>query len=827
MADTSNTTPQKTEKKEQDAQPHIFGIRHHGPGSARSLRHALTALQPDMVLIEGPPDAADVLPLLTHADMQPPVALLIYVPDKPQLAAFYPFAIFSPEWQALHYSLTNSVPVRFIDLAQAHRIAIMEAMKEAEQQEQEQEQEQAQAPMPSDATPSDADAHADTNTDSADAQDATDGDDTDADTPDATGLDMPMPDVQAPTSISVDPRQDPLGFLAEAAGYSDGERWWDHVVEQRRNSTDLFAAILEAMTVLREEIPPREDPLEEQREAAMRQAIRTAQREGYRTIAVVCGAWHAPALANMPKARDDAAMLKKLPKVKVQATWVPWTYSRLSYASGYGAGIESPGWYHHLWTADEHVVISWVSHAARLLRGEDLDASSAHIIEAVRLSEALAALRDRPLPGLPELNEAIQTVFCFGSSQPMELIYRKLIVGERMGAVPDDTPMVPLQRDVQREQKRLRMKPSADMETITLDLRKQNHLERSHLLHRLNLLGISWGHKQHVSGKSGTFNEVWQVQWHPEFEIVLIEKSVWGTTVYEAVTAYIRHSADEADYLPTLTKLVAQLFPADLPDAVAYVLMRLQEQAALSSEVAHLMEALPPLAYTVRYPGIIQQTDVDTVQHVVDELVVRICVGLPSACASLNDEAAETMLKHVIDVNEALVAWLQDEEHTAMWHKTLVHLAEQQGMHGLLAGRCCRLLLDAGVLSIEEIARRMGLAMALANEPAHVAAWIDGFVRGSATILLHDDTLWHVLDDWVTTLSADMFTAVLPLLRRTFATFAAPERRQMGERVRVSKPGSHSTSLANKGQGATPNVDVERAERVLPIVAQVLGLRDG
>lgn len=794
MADTSNTTPQKTEKKakKQDAQPHIFGIRHHGPGSARSLRHALTALQPDMVLVEGPPDAADVLPLLTHTDMQPPIALLVYVPDKPQLAAFYPFAIFSPEWQALHYSLTNNIPVRFIDLAQAHRIAILEAMKE------------------------------NTDTDSANTQDTTDTESTDADTPDATNLDIPVPNMQAPTSV--DPRHDPLGFLAEAAGYSDGERWWDHMVEQRRNSTDLFAAILEAMTVLREEIPPREDPLEEQREAAMRQAIRTAQREGYRTIAVVCGAWHAPALANMPKARDDVAILKKLPKMKVQATWVPWTYSRLSYTSGYGAGIESPGWYHHLWEADEHIVISWISHAARLLRGEDLDASSAHIIEAVRLSEALAALRDRPLPGLPELNEAIQTVFCFGSNAPMELIHRKLIVGERMGEVPDDTPMVPLQRDVQREQKRLKMKPSADMETITLDLRKQNHLERSHLLHRLNLLGISWGHKQHVSGKSGTFNEVWQVQWHPEFEIVLIEKSVWGTTVYEAVTAYIRHSADEAEDLPTLTKLVAQLFPADLPDAIAHVLMRLQEQAALSSEVAHLMKALPPLAYTVRYPGIVQQTDLDTVKQVADELVVRICVGVPSACAALNDEAAETMLKHIIDVNEAIVAWLQDEEHTPTWHKTLVILADQQGMHGLLAGRCSRLLLDAGAFSTDEVARRMGLAMALANEPSHVAAWIDGFVRGSATILLHDDTLWNVLDDWITTLSVDMFTAVLPLLRRTFATFSAPERRQMGERVRASKPGSHSTSLASKGLDATLHVDVERAERVLPIVAQVLGL---
>src|SRR5436190_24061040 len=103
--------------------PRIFGIRHHGPGSARSLREALEALKPDAILVEGPPDAAEVLPLLAHPEMRPPVALLLYVPEEPQRAVYYPFAVFSPEWQALHYALTHEVPARFIDLPQAHQLA--------------------------------------------------------------------------------------------------------------------------------------------------------------------------------------------------------------------------------------------------------------------------------------------------------------------------------------------------------------------------------------------------------------------------------------------------------------------------------------------------------------------------------------------------------------------------------------------------------------------------------------------------------------------------------------------------------------------------------
>jgi hypothetical protein len=87
----------------------------------------------------------------------------------------------------------------------------------------------------------------------------------------------------------------------------------------------------------------------------------------------------------MGPARKDAELLKGLPKVKVQATWVPWTYDRLAYWTGYGAGIESPGWYHHLWTCRDGVTIRWMTRVARLLRDEDVDCSSAHVIEGVRV----------------------------------------------------------------------------------------------------------------------------------------------------------------------------------------------------------------------------------------------------------------------------------------------------------------------------------------------------------------------------------------------------------------------------------------------------------
>jgi hypothetical protein len=524
----------------------------------------------------------------------------------------------------------------------------------------------------------------------------------------------------------------------------------------------------------------------------------------------------------MPPAKEDAARLKGLPKRKVIATWIPWTYSRLATDSGYGAGVESPGWYDYLWSRPRHrrgdVATGWLVKVARLLRGEDLDASSASIIEAVRLAESLAALRGRPLPGLPELNEATRTVLCFGDELPLALIRAKLIVSERLGKVPDETPMVPLAQDLSREQKRLRLAPEALDRVFDLDLRKPTDLDRSRLLHRLNLLGVAWGKLENQRGsQKGTFHELWRLQWQPEFAVALIEAGVWGNTIPGAASAKVCHDSDRAPDLPALTGLLDSTLLADLPEAARQLMSRLQAVAAVASDVGHLMGALPPLAGILRY-GNVRQTDAAMISSVVDGLVTRICIGLPGACASLNEEAAEAMFGRLLDTHSAL-GLLQNSAHTTAWTSVLKQLADSPGLHGLIAGRASRLLLEGQQIDAAEAARRFGLALSAANPPAQAAAWIDGFLRNSGILLLHDDRLWAVLDEWVTALTPDHFTAALPLLRRTFATFAGPERRKLGDRV--ARGAVRPMSVAAEADG----FDEARADRALPLLAKLLGLR--
>ncbi|MFD9128366.1 DUF5682 family protein [Kitasatospora sp. NPDC059571] len=767
----------------------LLGVRHHGPGSARAVAAALARLRPDAVLIEGPPEADAIVALAGDKQMKPPVALLAHVVDDPAKAAFWPFAVFSPEWAAIRHAVDHDLPVRFIDLPAAHTLAL------------------------------------------GDAPPGVPGG-TSGGGPEASG--------------------DPIAALAAAAGHDDPERWWEDVIEHRAPGDDAlapFAAVAEAMAALREDAAgagaraaaARRDDL---REAYMRQQIRAARRAGHRRIAVVCGAWHVPALQTMPTVAHDRALLAGLPRLRTEITWVPWTHRRLSQHTGYGAGVDSPGWYHHLFTSPDRPITRWMTGVAELLRAEDHPVSSAHVIEAVRLADTLAAMRGRPLAGLGETLDAVRAVLCDGSDVTLALVHERLVVGDALGEVPEDAPAVPLQRDLARLQRTLRLKPEAAERELVLDLRKDLDAGRSRLLHRLRLLGIGWGTPSRSAVQStGTFRETWRLRWEPEFAVRVVEAAHWGTTVEDAAADRAADRAAAAGDLADLTALVEQCLLAGLTGALPAVMRILADRAALDTDVAHLAAALPALVRALRY-GDVRATDGSALEGVARGLAERISVGLPPACTGLDADGAAAMRAHLDAVHTAV--GLLSPRHPAAtgpdtaaapgapgddpadrWAGALRALAAREpsagpatGAPGLLRGRAVRLLLDDARLDSDEAGRRMGLVLSRAGAPADAAGWIEGFLAGGGALLLHDARLLGLLDDWLTGVPGDVLVDLLPVLRRTFSAMEAGVRRTIGERAAAGPLGRADTAAA----GDPVLLDEARADAALPVLALLLGL---
>jgi Family of unknown function (DUF5682) len=751
----------------------VFGIRHHGPGSARSLVAALTDYQPDAVLIEGPADADPLLRWVLADEMTPPLALLGYAPDHPQTAAFWPYAVFSPEWQAMIYARQRDIDVGFCDLPASTMLARWP-----------------RRPSPDDLEESD---------------------------------DLPSESLSGPL---VD-QQDPLAALAAAAGYDDPERWWDDLVEARLDSSSPFPLITDAMAELRMIMDQhgRDAEREARREAYMRQKIRETLKRGRERVAVVCGAWHAPVLRwPLPPAAADVRTLRGAPRRKITLTWVPWTHQRLASATGYGAGVASPGWYHHLWIAPDRPIVRWLAKVARALRVRDLPVSSAHVIEAVRLAETLASLRGRPLAGLAEVTEATRAVLCDGDELAVRYITDHLVVGQALGSVNQGVPTVPLEADLARTCRTLRVRREAELRFHDLDLRRPIDQARSQLFHRLQLIGLRWIVPAESSVQSqGTFRETWESRWEPEYSVAVVEASVWGTTVESAATARVQKILDEGS-LVDLTQAVERCLLADLPRALSRLLATLADKAALDADVVHLMDAMPALARAQRY-GDVRQTDTRALRKVSEVMVVRICAGLRQAVASLDEVNAATMRRRIDNVSAAIGLLSEPVSDTgdsapatqpdlrARWLETLATMIDRTDVHGLLLGRVVRLLLDAERLS--DVPVRLRRALSAGVPAADKAAWVDGFFADGALLLIHDAELRGLLDDWVCQLDDAQFVDMLPLLRRTFGTFAVAERQTIAERIAVG--------AENLDRQRPEEVDLELAAPALATVDLILG----
>jgi hypothetical protein len=735
------------------ARVEVYGIRHHGPGSARSLLAELERFLPDAVLIEGPADADPLLAWSTAVGMEPPLALLAYAYDQPSVAAFWPYAVFSPEWQAMTWALRRGVTVSFCDLPAAVTLA------------------------------------------------------------QGLGEDRGSRATPPPARI------DPLARLAEAAGYDDAERWWDDVVESRLDGASPFPALTEAMAELRRDPSGSDLPQpasEARREAYMRQTIRTALRQGRQRVAVVCGAWHAPAVTlPLPSASADAKTLRGMPKRKVTMTWVPWTHERLASASGYGAGITSPGWYHHLWTAPDHPIVRWLTKVATSLRKRDLLVSSAHVIEAVRLAEALARLRNRPLAGLTELTDATRAVLCEGDELAVRFVTEELVVGQALGSVNDAVPTVPLDADLAARCRRLRIRREGYRRVHDLDLRKPHDREKSKLFHRLRLLELGWVEPADsgVQGR-GTFRETWQSEWRPEFAVALVVASVWGTTVEAAATAKVSQIAGNGS-LAELTTTVERCLLADLPESLDQLLVALEGQAALDADVVHLMDALPALARARRY-GDVRGTDTSALEQVCSALVLRICAGLPQAVSGL-DDAGSRVLRRGVDGVHSAIGLLSPETSAGLrdrWLDMLTGLVDRPDVNGQLLGRFVRLLFDAELL--DDVAVRVHRALSHGMEAGAKAAWVDGFFADGALLLIHDAVLRGLLDDWVASLDEREFVDVLPLVRRTFGAFSSSERRAIAGRLAAGEEHKSTDCDVDK-------LDLDLAAPALATVALILG----
>lgn len=717
----------------------FFGIRHFSPACSYYVQEFLERTAPELVLIEGPSDLNDFIEPLCSNEAVPPVAILAYTDEPPVQTVLWPFAEFSPEYQAMLWANKNKIPVKFCDLPSKVTLAF---------QKQEEEEETFQ-----------------------ETQEVTENPDT------INEEGSVYEELEKHLGISID-------------------SFWEYNFEYNNNYEDFKEAAYEYGRQLREF--SKHSPYNDLREAYMRKVIQDAVNDGIPTekIAVITGAFHTAGLQQEEKGNDAEELLKNLPEVSAKATLMPYSYYRLSSRSGYGAGSKAPGYYEILWKnrlagKQENAAAEYLTSLAKFQRENGYGTSSAEVIEALRLTKVLAALRNGRGASLEDLRDAAITCMGHGTFGEISMACANTEIGTKIGRLPEGTVCTSLQEDFKRQLKELKLEKyySAVLEELELDLRENLRvksekaafldLNRSFFLQRLKILDIHFCKPLVRRQDNATWAELWSLQWKPEVEIEIVEASLKGDTILQATDYELRKRLSEAEQLPETAKVLSEAFLCGIPEVVHTAVYAVQNMAAGCSGVRDIGTTIGTLSDIIRFGGL-RRLDTKPMVPLMETLFLRFCLELGNEVVC-DKAASDEIIRAIEIVNAACLShdFLKEEN----WVQLLLDLADNDFINMRISGFVTAILVERGKMSNETFAELINRRLSKGTPAAEGAGWFEGLSMKNRRSLISRFSLWEKLFEYVSELDEEEFKPALVCLRRTFSVFTPSEKADIAENI--------------------------------------------
>lgn len=728
------------------SQVHVFGVRHHSPRSTAMLGALLDRVRPEVVLIEGPRDADPLIDVMVDGKTEPPIAILGYATEGEPRSSLWPFAAYSPEYAALRWAAKNGARASFIDIPTGVSLA----------------------------------------RDDAEARAAAEGE--------------PLED-EAETDAPPPPAEDPHQAAAEARGLRSFEELWEACFEAPSYTPEQFREAMLAHAALTRAAHP--VPWHQARDAFMAARIEEVLAQGVdpsRVVAVV-GAAHAVAFVT---GDVDPARLSLLPKARPSAiTVIPFSYPRLAAQTGYGAGNRAPQYYqlaHEAGCDFRHATLRSLLGFAAELRSRGFAASMADTIEAYRLACTLAELRDKAEPGLDELREACTATMCRGDAGPVDAFLWQGVLGHRVGKVAERIGKNSLQEEFWREVNERDLPRDDKPEEVPLLLREPKAVQTSVFLHRLRVAEVPYAtfqgsYKDGKHRRSSTeepsgpaalsrLRESWSANWTPSTDIALVEKIALGNTLQQVVDQLLSLRLADASTTGEAASVLLEAVMTACPRPAADAMRACDQLAATDDDLPSLARACQSLSGLVSYgtsrdalPG---QGAEATLRALCRRTFDRAVLRVRPACMG-DDNAVEPVPAALQTLHE--VALAQPEVDREAWLEAARTLVEDYAVHPTTAGVATALLYLARTIDEDEVATFVGQRLSDSLHPQDGAAYLEGFLRVNATVLVKNRAVVETLDAFVTEVEADAFRNILPLLRRAFGSLGSTERRYFLENL--------------------------------------------
>jgi hypothetical protein len=718
----------------------IFGVRHLSPGVSYHLLRYLEEKNPRCILIEGPADAGEIIRTLADKRVELPVALLAYTTELPIETVLYPFASYSPEYQSICWGINKRRDVRFIDLPSG----IMLKLGRGKQTKKNRETGGAFYAF-------------------------------------HNGI---------------------YDKIAAQYNENDYESYWERYFEHNLTPRSLEEALVCQSAQLRALVIDREAKEASYdfsynliREAHMRREIQRAISDGFKPseIVIIVGAYHVTGVQATAPLSDEE--YEQLPQAFSQITLTPYSYFRLSSRSGYGAGNKAPYYFELMWEAIRENKLPelpaiYLSKIAATLREKSVNASSAHVIEAVRLANALASFHSGSQPVLKDLHDAVVTCFGCGDLASVAEAINRIDIGTAIGSLPEGASQTPVQTDMNQELKRLKLTTykSTVARELSLDLRENFRvkskeaafidLNRSTFLHRLQILNIHFAEKIRISQESATWAEKWVLHWSPEVEIEIVEANLKGETLEIATAFELKEQLNECTDISRVAQIVRQSCECRLTHVFDNALSALQALLVESNGFKETAYATHELATLIQY-GDLRRFNLEPLIPLLQQLFLRSSLLLTGA-SSCDDKAATDVAKaiHILELISQQQYTILDVE---TWQKELNKLARRDDLNVKLSGLAFSILLEHNLAGEDDCAREVSRRLSPGVPAGLGAAWFEGLSGRNRYALLSRVALWRELDRYIKQLDEEEFLRSLVFLRRAFSEFEAGQKNSIAE----------------------------------------------
>lgn len=704
-----------------------FGIRHFSPAGAYFLRQFLDEVKPSLVLIEGPADFDFLIEDIVSKKLVPPFAIMAYTKEAPIDTILYPFAEYSPEYQAILWAKENNTECHFFDLESDIILGLEKRDDETKDGEIISET------NPKKSIETDMEGFWERTLEQSEDMHA-----------------YRAGSALFGGSIRKDTNADDKSFIRDTVRESFMKRKIKEYIEKGFDTEKIVAITgafhTSAIESLEGAMSDKEYKALVRRESNVTlmpySYYRLSKRTGY-------GAGNAaPAYYEL--------------------LWQGFLNGDITYHER-----------------------KYLSSLAKYMREHGGIVSSAQVIEATRLARELAIIRGGSVPTLEDLKDASITCMGGGSFGEMAMGFAETDIGKKIGSVPQDAMQTSIQSDFTSKLKQLKLEKYKELVAtpLQLDLRENLRvkskesafldLNRSFFLYRLVVLGIDFAKIKRSNQDNATWAENWILQWTPEAEIQIVESVLKGDTIADAVAFVLSERLLEATKISEIAEVIEDAFNCGLPKIVEGAKRSLDEMTNGAIAMCDIADTVSKLSNMILF-GDIRKLDREPLIPIVKRLCIRASLMLvgESAC---DDIAAASLAEDIQKIHNVFM--VQDFLDESLWFDKLTELSNRDDLNTKISGLATAILLDAGKIDEptlrKEVSRRLSVGM-----PAELGAnWFAGLSMRNHYALIGRLTLWESLSEYLDTLDEEEFRRSAVFLRRAFVEYSAKEKDMIAENL--------------------------------------------